>query len=63
MRLLRQKYRFLADNPHAGRERTELRAGVRSFPAHGYVILYRIQGQTVEIVNVLHGSRDIDAMF
>jgi toxin ParE1/3/4 len=54
---------FLADNPYAGRPRPELRADLRSFPARRYVIFYRLLGDTLEIVNVVHGSRDIDRMF
>ena len=54
---------FLADNPYAGRATPELRPDLRSFPAGRYVIFYRLLGDTLEIVNVVHGSRDIEAMF
>jgi toxin ParE1/3/4 len=54
---------FLADNPNAGRARPELRPDLRSFPARRYVIFYHLLGDTLEIVNVVHGSRDIETMF
>ena len=60
---LRKACEFLAGNPHAGRARPELRADLRSFPAKRYVIFYRLLGDTLEIVSVVHGSRDIEAMF
>jgi toxin ParE1/3/4 len=63
VRLLREKCALLAQNPRIGRERPELRPGLQSFPVQSYVILYHVLDQTVEIVNVVHGSRDIDAMF
>ena len=41
-------------------------SGLRSFGVEGfrnYVIFYRIVSEGVEIVRVLHGARDLDAMF
>ncbi len=59
---LREKCALLARNPHIGRERPDLRPGLRSFPVQSYIILYRVLDQSVEIVNVVHGSRNIDAL-
>ena len=53
----------LAEQPHIGRERPELRQGLRSFAVRTCVIFYQIIDDTVEIVSVVHGSRDIDALF
>jgi toxin ParE1/3/4 len=53
----------LADQPGMGRARPELTEGIRSFPAEGYVLLYRIVQDGIEVARVLHGSRDIDAAF
>jgi toxin ParE1/3/4 len=61
--MLREKCAFLGRNPHAGRERPELREGLRSFPAESYVIFYRVLDESVEIVNVIHGSRDLESLF
>jgi plasmid stabilization system protein ParE len=53
----------LATFPHAGRERAELRANLRSYAAHPYVIFYRVDeaARTVTLVRVLHGSMDLEA--
>jgi toxin ParE1/3/4 len=54
---------MLAKYPEAGRERPEIAAGLRSFPIGKYVLFYRPIHDGVEIVRVLHGSRDIDSIF
>ena len=46
-----------------GRPRPELLADIRSFPFQGYIIFFRHVVETLEIVNVLEGHRDIDAHF
>jgi toxin ParE1/3/4 len=47
-----------------GTARPELRADIRSTPCQGYVIFFRYRADdVVEIVNILHGSRDIDHYF
>ncbi|MBV8630712.1 MAG: type II toxin-antitoxin system RelE/ParE family toxin [Silvibacterium sp.] len=50
-------------NPRAGRQRDELRSGYRSFTVGQYLILYRVQEGAVEIMHVVHGKRDLGAMF
>jgi toxin ParE1/3/4 len=47
--------------PTRQRERTELRAGLRSVSVSDYMIFYRVRDDTVSIVRVLHGSRNITA--
>lgn len=49
----------LAAQPHLGRARPELSVGVRSFVVQRHVIYYREQGQSLQIIRVLHGSRDV----
>lgn len=61
-RMLRDRCAFLAANPHIGRERPELRKDLRSFPVQSYVIFYRILDGTVEIANIVHGSRDLEGL-
>jgi toxin ParE1/3/4 len=53
----------LQEWPNSGRKRDELVAGLRSVPAPPNVIFYRVRLDTVEIVRVLDGRRDIDAIF
>jgi toxin ParE1/3/4 len=59
---LRVKCRLLAEQPHIGRERHDIRPGLRS-PIQNYVVFYHLVDDTVEIVSVVHGARDVDALF
>ncbi|HEX9215098.1 MAG TPA: type II toxin-antitoxin system RelE/ParE family toxin [Bradyrhizobium sp.] len=52
---------MLAETPFAGRERSELRAGLRSFPVGNYLIFYVPIPDGVEVVRVMHGRQGIDA--
>lgn len=64
--LIDEKVNLLARSPHIGRRRDELEPGIRSFPvsAYGpYVIFYRVLKGGIEVVRVLHGSRDIPSLF
>jgi toxin ParE1/3/4 len=49
----------LADFPQMGTSRDELKAGLRSQPVGNYLIFYFPLDDGVNIVRVLHGSRDI----
>ncbi len=53
----------LSDMPGIGRSRSELRPDLRSAAEGSYVVFYRIVDSEVQIVRVLHGARDIDAIF
>lgn len=60
---LREAGRRIAEHPRAGRARPELGRGIRS-RAHGnYVIFYWVRNSRVEILRVIHGARDIPAIF
>jgi toxin ParE1/3/4 len=60
---LEDKCRVLGDNPHIGRPRDELRHGLRSFVHGEYVIIYQPNANGVDIVRILHGRRDLTALF
>jgi toxin ParE1/3/4 len=60
--LVNSEFRTLARQPHMGRCRPELAAGLRSFPVGRYVIFYVALPKGVEIVRVLHGARDIGSI-
>jgi toxin ParE1/3/4 len=53
----------LTDNPGIGRKRDYLRTGLRSITKGDYLILYCQKNDVVEVVRVLHGARDIEAIF
>jgi toxin ParE1/3/4 len=61
---LRAKARRLAETPGMGRSREEdLRPGLFSFPAGGHVLFYQAQPGGIVLVRVLHGGRDLPAIF
>ena len=57
------RFFLLGDHPYVGRLRDDLRPGLRSFPVGQYVIIYRIDGEDVLILHVMHGRRNIEATF
>ena len=63
LRTIDEKCRTLADAPMIGRSRPELAPGLRSLPVGNYAIFYRPIEDGIEIVRVLHQSRDIEALF
>ena len=46
-----------------GRARPELRPDIRSSAVGSYVIFFRYRGDTLEVVNILEGHREVDAFF
>jgi toxin ParE1/3/4 len=47
-----------AETPLAGRGRSEITEGLRSFPFGNYVVFYRPRPDGVAVVHVVHGRRD-----
>jgi toxin ParE1/3/4 len=60
-----ERFWLLARFPYLGRQRDEdLVPGLRSFAADDYVIIHRIEeNDVILILHVVHGSRDIAALF
>jgi toxin ParE1/3/4 len=58
-----QKCRALAAMPEMGRQREELASGLRSAVVGRYLLFYRsdIAHAGIEIIRVIHGSRDIQS--
>jgi toxin ParE1/3/4 len=63
LRSLDRACEALAQWPHSGRARDELLRNVRSIAVEAYVVFYRVGNSAIEIVRVLHGRRDVDAIF
>jgi len=57
------KFAILRDNPHSGIEQSKLMINLRSFVIRDYFIFYQPSENGVEILRVLHSSRDIEAIF
>ncbi len=53
----------VSEYPNMGEARDELLAGLRSFPVGSYMIFYMPQKDMLNIVRVLHGSRDLKHVF
>jgi toxin ParE1/3/4 len=60
--LIFKRVAMLGSNPYAGRNRDEVKQGLRSFPVGEYLILYIIGKSKVEIVRVVHGRRDLSVL-
>ena len=58
-----QKFEMLTNFPNMGRKRDELLSALRSFPVDDYLIFYRQIEEEIEIVRVVSGYRDLDALF
>jgi len=57
-----ERFWLLNRYPNIGRRRDDLRAGLRSFAAGDYIIVYRVEKDTVLIIHILHASRDIGGL-
>lgn len=60
---LESRFQLLAASPGIGRVRPDLGTGIRGFPVEDHSIFYRQVSTGIEVVRVLHGSRDIEALF
>jgi toxin ParE1/3/4 len=60
---LEGKLQTLALHPGMGKRREELLAGLRSFPMGNYVVFYREIDDGIDVIRILHGSRDIEEIF
>ncbi|HVB16971.1 MAG TPA: type II toxin-antitoxin system RelE/ParE family toxin, partial [Stellaceae bacterium] len=56
------RFDLLSTYSQLGRNRGDLRPGLRSYPVGDYVIFYRVQRRDVIILRVLHGRRDIERL-
>ena len=61
--MLLEKCLLLAREPKIGRDRPEIKTGLKSLPVKKYVIFYRVNDQRIEIARVLSGYRDISKLF
>ena len=57
------KLKLWATQPMMGRGREELSLGIRSLTFGRYVIFFEPLTDGIDVVRVLHGSRDFDTIF
>lgn len=60
---IRQQCLLLAKFPNMGCRRDELLTSLRSFPVDDYLIFYLQIEEGIEIVRVVSGYREIEALF
>jgi toxin ParE1/3/4 len=60
---LRAQARKLAQTPGMGRSRKDLRPDLFSFPVGRHILFYRPQAGGIVLVRVIHGARDLPALF
>lgn len=58
-----RRFAILRDHPHMGREQDKLLVNLRSFVVKNYVIFYQPIEGGIEILRILHGSRNIESIF
>jgi toxin ParE1/3/4 len=57
------KFRTIAERPLSYPNRADLVPDLRSALHGKYLLLFRIEGECVVILRVLHGARDIGSLF
>jgi toxin ParE1/3/4 len=53
----------LSQFPELGRSRPDIAEAARSLNVGNYLILYRIEARAIEVVRIIHGARDLTALF
>jgi toxin ParE1/3/4 len=58
-----ERFPLLASTPGMGFAREDFAPGLRSFPVGDYLIFYRRASGHIDIIRVLHGTRDLSRFF
>jgi toxin ParE1/3/4 len=59
----KEAFDLLVTFPEMGREREGSPRGVLSFSHEGYLVFYRLSANLVEVIRVLHSTRDYAGIF
>ncbi len=60
---LEMQAKRLSEFPEMGVTREDLGQALKSFPVDRYVLFYRVTPKEVELVRLLHSSRDVTLVF
>lgn len=63
VRGLMSRFQWLAENPHAGRQRDDIKPGYHCYPQGAHLVFYQLLDDTVYILDIPHQSMDIDHHF
>ncbi|MBD2308103.1 type II toxin-antitoxin system RelE/ParE family toxin [Chroococcidiopsis sp. FACHB-1243] len=58
-----KKCQQLVSFPNMGQQYDNLRLGLRGLPLDGYIILYQVGKDRIEIVRVVSGKRNLETLF
>ncbi|MBD2207558.1 type II toxin-antitoxin system RelE/ParE family toxin [Calothrix sp. FACHB-1219] len=58
-----KKCQNLANFPSMGRSYAHIKPSLRGLPLDGYVILYQVLDDGIEILRVVSGYRDLESLF
>lgn len=58
-----RKFSTLCKHPLIGRQRNDLLINLRSFVCKNYIIFYQPVDDGIEVLRVMHSSRDIEGAF
>jgi len=58
-----KKCRYLTQFPLIGRSYSQIRSYLRGIPMQNYIIFYRVINHDLEIMRVIRGNRNLEAMF
>ncbi len=60
---IRQKCKLIADFPNMGKSYEKLAPNLRGFTVKDYLILYYPRKDGIDVVHVVNGYRDLEALF
>ena len=63
VKLIHENIKRLVEFPEAGFLRSDFGRDIRSMPVGTYIIFYRIAQKEIEVIRILHASRDIPRLF
>lgn len=63
LRSINEKCHLLSQNSKLGPARPDIAPGMRYFVVGSYLVLYREIAEGIEVVRVLHGARNLNALF
>lgn len=58
-----QKCLNLVNFPYMGRSYDRIRPNLRGIPLDGYIIFYQVVDEGIEILRVVNGRQDLEALF
>lgn len=58
-----RKCQQLVNFPNSGKSYAQIRPGLRGLSLEGYIIFYRVLGDSIEILRIASGRRNLPSLF